>query len=848
MIIEQLEHRPGERVHLPKPALSQGVGQPWFQFDEDGVLLVPAGAASPVRLPRLPIRLHFERAIIEQMQILEDRIEEGCRYLSGTVVASKLTFAAHWHISEEGWLRFRIEFDGVPESAWGNFLKLVLLDIDLGERAMQANLGWRELNGGAAVGEMDRPPEEGGGLLPPYGYPVFGPDLFLGAEHPMFCTEQSGSRLSISHHPQWERGNLQSITLVIGACQVGETTEDAFARYLSTMRRPKPERAIVEINTFWTDLWHDQNGYTTDLASYQAMARAWAEQILEGEKGLVSHFLLDAGWQDVNSLYRPQSANGGPADQELSKLADSIRSLGFSFGLWFSLNGPIGVSPDWAGAAGYRIGDRGIGAGYSCNGGKTRYVCPTDRRWEEDLSERLQELIDATGASFLKGDWDNDAVEDPLRFSGENTPREQLREAIANAMIRIYRRMHRDRTDIGLRGAWWLSPWWFPYVNNTHLPNSGDMEASDLPSLTQRDSAITCRDAVIHHVMVECKSPVPFDVIAPHEFAGSRRNPVQDTEESWLNNLLMWVSRGTHYLQLYLAPYGLEGMKAWSIKETLRWFRDNEDILWKSKTTMVGGNPLHGEIYGYRHESESDLFITLRNPLPYPQALPSFEGWNFSHEGWAQVYPFIRQFESRGYVMASHEVLLLQRTDKAAQEGVFLNTRDGWRVPLFSAANSLKSIPSLHQLGETSPQVKRLSECMLSIHLTVPYGVCEAELTVRVRSKLPPKLSAAVGRYEDDVATFGVPITLIHGHWKHGFAQIRLKSAAFDPEIYLLKIPLGVGGRVHCFLRSEDDLPEFLDAWVEVRDGTMPSRAPSDRRHPPSPNNPRRHLVTLPPF
>jgi len=71
---------------------------------------------------------------------------------------------------------------------------------------------------------------------------------------------------------------------------------------MEAIRLPPPERAMVEINTFWTDAFADGK-YTTDLESYRAMAHGWAEDVLEGEKGLVSHFLLDAGWQESESHF-----------------------------------------------------------------------------------------------------------------------------------------------------------------------------------------------------------------------------------------------------------------------------------------------------------------------------------------------------------------------------------------------------------------------------------------------------------------------------------------------------------------------------------------------------------------
>lgn len=809
-----------------------------LDFEPDGVVIRLPRTNEPMRIPRIPARIIFENIRLDHFNVVSDESSPDARVLSGNVASTSLKFHAEWKIDPAGWIRFAFRVFGEPAPAWGEFQKLILLDQEMPVADLRSDLGWRELGETSEEALDDRPPEEGGGLQPPFGFSIFGPDFFLGAEHPAACIEASGNRVRVFHHPLWADGELRGVPLVIGVCGAKETVPEAFARYFASIRRPAPERAIVEINTFWTDPYDPSTGYATDLASYRAMAECWSKEVLRGERGLVSHFLLDAGWQNPASLYRPRASNGGPDDRALAELGREIEANGFFFGLWFSLNGPIGVDMDWAAAEGYRVSNQGTGAGYGSNHGKTRYVCLTDERWEEDLGRRFEELIGNVPVAFFKGDWDNDAVEDPARFSSAS--RLQLREAIADAMIRIYGRMHGARPGVALRGAWWLSPWWFPHVDNTHLPNSGDHESSALPGLTQRDSGITCRDAVCHHVMVRSASPVSWDVLCPHEFASSRRNPVQDTEDSWMNNLAMWVSRGSHYLQLYLAPYGMDDAKAWSLREILRWFRSDEELHWKNGTAMLGGDPLGGHVYAFHHRAGERHLLTIRNPLAHPQALPALEDWGLPVEGWEQVFPYCRPFSAKEYRMAGHEVLMLARGKDSVGGRILVNTPQGWYEP-----QRTNSIPSLHEIGEPTARWERLSSSKLAIHAALPYGLASAEVVLAIRSEGNRRWRAGVGRYPDDVASFSVPLTHVRPHWQDGFAQKRMKIGAQDPALGVLRFPIGTGGFAHAFLCGDDELPEILGGWIEAREILRPVEIASPLCRPPTMSRPVKCLLEI---
>lgn len=817
------------------------------ETSEGPLVLFPEELGEAPKYPLAPFYLRFASEVLRP-KVAQVRVEVGGSLIAtGTLADGGISFDLCWHrIMPRVWamdLTLRVQ-----KPKWEAASPVVVLgEYLLGDEITLEDVGWREADSPTAIRALaDRPSEEGGGILPPYGYPVFTDRAFYAVAHPVGCVEREGALLRFKHHPQWENGEIRSPSLVMGRAASGSEPGELFARYFQTLRRPRPARAIVEINTFWTDQFDSTHGYTTDIPSYRRMAREWSRRVLKGERGLVSHFLLDAGWQNTASLYRPQNSLGGPGDEGLTALAEEIRAEGFQFGLWYTLNGPIGIDMNWARSAGFRVSHRGVGAGYSAGSGRLSYICLTDRNWEEQLSRRLAKVIASVGVDFMKGDWDNDAIEDATLDAAKFPTPEHLREAIADMMIRTYGRMHAARPGYSLRGAWWPSPWWFSHVDNTHLPNSGDMESTDLPSLTQRDAGLTSRDAVFYHVMRRCRTPVDFDVLVPHEFAHSRRNPVQDSETSWVNSLIMWLGRGNHYLQIYAAPYDIHGDRAWALREALRWFRAHEDLLWKTPTRMVGGDPGQGEVYGYLHQDGSRQLLIVRNPLAHPQTTDALWAEGLEPADWSFLYPLACSPGKATRSLASHEVRVLAQGFALQVPEGYVN-RAGTPGLAFSLASgeirhgTSEAIPDLHRLPAPSATMEVLNERALAIHASLPDGLRDVEIVLRAHSRAPgdTDLRASLGRYHDPVSTFPVGVTSLRTGARQGYAQRRLQQPPGDPTLVILRIPVGSGGEAHAYLDGATSLPSFEAGWIEAREEILPVEIrPTSSSLPPAPSSP----------
>ena len=187
--------------------------------------------------------------------------------------------------------------------------------------------------------------------------------------------------------------------------------------------------------------------------------------------------------------------------------------------------------------------------------------------------------------------------------------------------------------------------------------------------------------------------------------------------------------------------------------------------------------------------------------------------------------------------MASHEVVILSRG--RTTDETLVNTPTGWQTPVVTCP------PHRHELRPIGARFERISARKLAIHASLPYGLESATIVLSVRGGEHRDWRAAVGRYEEDVASFGVPITQVRPHWQSGYTQGRLRALPQDASRTILRIPVGSGGEAHCFLSSDHGLPEILGAWIEGRDLLVPATSAPMGYRPPAMRAPRRYLTGI---
>ena len=784
------------------------------------------------RVSAVGVVLEWERFRMDRWEIRHSTtLRNGTVYFARNPETG-FQIEVRWEKHSGGWVQKKVKVTGKRDSSWGRFGRMIVFDEPMPGRTWDDQMGWREWHGDVAVEER-RSLEEGIGTLPPCGYPVFGERFFAGIEHPMGINQVIRRHLVMLHHPQWKGDQLESHSMVIGFVRPKETLQAVFQRYLQSIRIPPPARAIVEVCTFWTDPHEERNGqmeYRIHAKGYLRLAEEWVGRVLGGRKGLVTQLLLDAGWYLPHSLFRPKRSLAGKKDSGLAELGRRLNRWGVDLGLWWTWNGPMGVNADYARRRGFRVSAKGSGGAYGDNGGETHYMCLTDPKWEAAIGQRIEEVIDHTPVAFFKVDWDNEGIEDPTLVPSKFYLREQTWEANTEVMIRLYRRALARRPGVGIRGGWWLSPWWMRHVSVTHLPNSGDSESADVPGLTQRDGIITSRDTVIYHHMVTCRTPVPWDALNHHEFSAAPRNTVNDTDESWLHNLMMWVLRGSHYLQIYMPPYGVHGWRAWSLREMLAWFRQHEDLLWKSPMRMLGGDPGDGKVYGYLHDDSRRQLMVFRNPMGFPQRALTAHACGLSAHGWVRLFPSWENSAWENEWMPSNAVWVLARGNPKwiSPKGAWMHGPSGRLVPWMAADARQRhgthgDIPPIHRVDFRAIQLDQLEHPhpkRLFLHAQVPYGYQKAEwiLKFRLSHGRPSRIRASCGRYPDGLSSAPIPVTWLQPHWKLGCGQKRMGRKPFDAHLAVARIPCNVGGEVHLFLESDRAIPALDSVWIEAEE------------------------------
>ncbi len=499
---------------------------------------------------------------------------------------------------------------------------------------------------------MELSDEEGGGLMPGCGYPLIGKKYFVALEHQagfniVRQNNAADSTYELRQHPVWENGRLTTMSaLVVKAAD----PEAAFRKYLDGIKLPGADRALFSFCSFWSEPYTGNYEYIIGGDNYRSFVRAFTALGLTPDV-----YTLDAGWQDRNSIFTAKVAAGG--DPGLVKLRKFFEKNHAGLSLWVSHNGPMGMAPEYLQRNGIAVGS-GFSSTYRGNG----FGVLMDEKLEQLLTERFCELVDKNiGAVHLKMDWDNDCATNE-NFKAQYPTRNHVREASVNVQNRIAGAIRMTNPGVKIRHGWWPSPWQLRYAEHIFLADSGDCEYCSVPALNQRDCTFTARDIQYYNHFRRDGSMIPLNSIDNHDFPQAPRNPFTGDDAVWSNAALWAVMRGTGYQPWKLQPEALTGEQCRILRETMQFARNNEKIIFSGKSFMTGGNPRHGEIYGFVHPSPGGALIALRNPLPIPQVLTAIpECPEISNV--CQLYPDIRNI-SLPLTFAPHEVKILQKTPR----------------------------------------------------------------------------------------------------------------------------------------------------------------------------------------
>ena len=494
--------------------------------------------------------------------------------------------------------------------------------------------------------------------------------------------------------------------------------------------------------------------------------------------------------------------------------------------LWVSHNGPMGMNPDYLQSIGIAVGS-GMSSTYRGKG----FGVLLDKKLEKMLTERFCELVSGDiGAVHLKMDWDNDCATND-EFKTKYPTRNHVREASVNVQNRIASAIRKANKNVKLRHGWWPSPWQLCYAEHLFLADSGDCEYCSIPSLNQRDCTFTARDIQYYHHFRRDGSMVPLNCIDNHDFPQAPRNPFMGDDGVWSNCALWAVMRGTSYQPWTLQPEALTDGQCKILRDTMTFARNFEHIIFNGKCTMTGGNPRHGEIYGFVHPLDNGELVALRNPLPIPQTCAAPE--RGANETLLQIYPDCRTTGTE-LVFAPHEVKILQKTTEKIDFGPLpFQYIDGEYFYPASATVSEKIAPMVAEVYQI-PEFK-ITDGMDQLipggkrywfKLRAPYRMNNCALTFRITGKSAEKCTAKLYLSRDARATgncYAVPLTEIfsgnEGRGEYQNPEIKIAWGRF----FHAQIPCGGND----FFRLELDNRECdIELWASGHESR--SRASAD--------------------
>ncbi len=421
-----------------------------------------------------------------------------------------------------------------------------------------------------------------------------------GAPWHLECGHEYGERIGA----EW----LVSEWTVEG-CAPGPEVRQWFFRYVDDLR-VAPLRPYTLYNS-WYDLRSPRYPKTPPEhfmteQNVLRMVDLLRTNMIEKHHITLDAFVLDDGWDVYESdwqLSAEQFPNG------LKPVADELKKTNTTLGVWF---GPIG---------GYSFRSKRIGwmknNGYEVVGDQ---LCAAGKKYSELFRKRTTDFVTGANVGYYK--WDG------IQFSCSEPDHGHpvdiySRRAVMKSVIDWCAAVREKNPSmfLNITSGTWLSPWWLKYANTIWMQGE-DYGYSDVPSISQRDAAITYRDFVLYDDFRNLDCWYPVSGLMTHgiikgklELLGSPEEPL----DKFTDDVLLYVARGVSMYELYVSPDILTEGEWSSISSALSWARDRFPVL--RHTEMIGGNPMKREPYGYAHASGDRGIFAVRNPFIEPKSL-----------------------------------------------------------------------------------------------------------------------------------------------------------------------------------------------------------------------------------
>ncbi|GGH17236.1 enterotoxin [Silvibacterium dinghuense] len=484
------------------------------------------------------------------------------------------------------------------------------------------------------------------------GSPMISGEFFRGFEHPLSYSEvKDGEAVAgLKRTLPLDAGQSITYSSVAGVTHPGQMRRD-FLAYIE-LERAHPYRTFLHYNT-WYDL-----GFGERFGADGVLNRmhAFGEELVRKRGVVMDSFLMDDGWDNTSSLWGFDS--GFP--DGFAPLRATAKQYGFGIGVWLSPWGGYDKEKSERIAYGKREGYEIVKDGYALSGPK----------YYAKFEEACLNFISQYGVNQFKFDGTGNANQ---VFPGS------VFDSDFSAAIHLIDRLRKQESNlfINLTTGTKPSPFWLRYADT--IWRSG-MDNSFAGEGSWRQRWITYRDGQTYQNIVQAGPLFPLNSLMLHGliYAREAEHLSDDPGHDFADEVHSYFGSGTQLQEMYITPSLLSSADWDVLAESARWSRANAAIL--RDTHWVGGNPLHGEVYGWASWSKHGGILVLRNPSSHAASFPVDIGKAFelpgdaasryvAHSPWkadaAQPAVELQSGDPHTFTLKPFEVLTLQATPRS---------------------------------------------------------------------------------------------------------------------------------------------------------------------------------------
>lgn len=456
---------------------------------------------------------------------------------------------------------------------------------------------------------------------PGLGQPLFGEKApyFMGVEFPAsynyvqdgkaFCGYLIGKTLKAGE-------SYSTYSSVIGLGDKLDNIERTFQKYISE-KRIRPLRLQVQYNS-WFDF-----GKGVDKEKFsQSVAKVNQELVSERGVPALNAYVIDDGWQDVEADWSDKVWKvNSKFEPDFNFSFDQVGQASSQLGLWLSPGCLFGAQK-----AAKKLGEQDfelLGNWMSMAGPK--YMGLLEKRMLE-LTERgvsyfkldgvfghlnIREF-ELNGKSYgvptmpqlgTAGLSPSDSLLNDSKYDELKT---YYLAAGTERLMEIFKKQHEINPEVYVvisNGAY-LSPWWLMYIDAVWMINAGDAARG-----SSRTEELVYRDGVYHDIWKKEHTQFPMNSIFNHE---PKKTKTGESKEQFLEYLLMNLSRGTGFVELYLKTQQLSEADWDVLADGLKWA--HHAFPYFENVSMHGGDPEEMEVYGYTGWNGKGGYFSIHNP------------------------------------------------------------------------------------------------------------------------------------------------------------------------------------------------------------------------------------------